>query len=87
MLGGRETAMREHLEMVDAMQAGDAERQAELLRQHLSTARDQLTAARINPRGPGDPDLTSLLGSRARRAIGDRITASHPPPGVTRPHS
>ncbi|MFC8845899.1 MULTISPECIES: GntR family transcriptional regulator [unclassified Micromonospora] len=62
-LGGRQAAIQEHREMVDAVQRGDAGQLAALIHQHLTTARDHLTAARVNPRDPATLDLTALLGT------------------------
>lgn len=61
--GGRGPANDEHLEMVEALAAGDATQLAELFRKHLSTARDHLTAARVRADAPpASPDLAAKLG-------------------------
>lgn len=42
---GRERAIREHQQLVDACRAGDAERAAELMRQHIIASSQSLTRA------------------------------------------
>ncbi|MFG1922016.1 GntR family transcriptional regulator [Cryptosporangium sp. NPDC048952] len=65
--GGRGPANDEHLEMVGALQSGDAEALAALFRKHLSTARDHLTAARVAASAAASPaDLTARLAQPAR---------------------
>ncbi|BCJ61466.1 GntR family transcriptional regulator [Micromonospora endophytica] len=61
VLGGRHAANREHQEMIDAIRTGDADVLAVLFRQHLTAARDRLTAARVRQRDPADIDLAPVL--------------------------
>jgi DNA-binding GntR family transcriptional regulator len=60
--GGRDAAIVEHLEMADAVAARDADRLAELFRQHLSSARNRLTAARADREDSAAQGLAALLG-------------------------